>query len=182
MTELSPYKIYEEYRDRKIDKKRALDLLISLIDDNHEYNEKNRILGIKYLGLIHPTGKKSFDFIENVLVSDLNDSIREHAARVLIQDYPEKAIKPITWMLKNEKADNCLFSIIKSIEKSENNKLKSVLKTKKYLSFEGNIIFPMESNTSINLNNKNIDNMEKIKNIENLAELKKIYLNYNQIT
>ncbi len=181
MTELSPYKIYEDYKDRKIDKERAFDLLISLINDDYGYEEKIRVLGIKYFGLIHPTSKKNYDFIENILISDLNDHMREHAAKVLIQNYPEKAIKPITWMLKSEKADNCLFSIIKSIEKSENNKLKAVLKTKKYVSFEGNIIFPIDSNTIINLNNKNIDDIEKIKNLGNLTDLKKIYLNYNKI-
>ncbi len=181
MTEPSPYKIYEDFKNRKIDKKGALDLLISLIDDDHEYEEKTRILGIKFLGLIHPKEKKIFDFIENILISDLNEEMREHAANVLILNFPEKASKPITWVLKHDKDDNFLFSIIKSLEKSGDNKLKSILKIKKYVNFKGNIIFPSESNDIINLNNKNIDKIEKIKNLESLIDLKKIFLNYNQI-
>ena len=57
MTEISPYKIYEDFSNRKIDKERALDLLISIIDDDYGYEEKTRILGFKYFGLIGPTGK-----------------------------------------------------------------------------------------------------------------------------
>ncbi len=180
--ELSPYKIYENFKNRKIDKKRASDLLISIIEDYHEYEEKTRILGIKFLGLIHPNEKKIFDFLENILISDLNEQMREQAANVLIFNFPEKAVKPIVWVLKHDKTNNFLFSIIKSLEKSANDKLKSVLKIKQYVNFKGNIIFPSESNIIINLNNKNIDKIEKIKNLESLTELKKIYLNYNQIS
>ena len=64
MTELSPYKIYEDFKKRKIDKKRASDLLISLIDDYFGNEENTRLLGINVLGLIHPKGKKIFDLLK----------------------------------------------------------------------------------------------------------------------
>jgi len=180
--ELSPYNIYKDFKNGRMNKKRALDLLMSLIDNDLEHEEKTRILGIKFLGLIHPKEKEIFDFIENILISDLNERMREQAADILIHYYPERAVKPITWVLNHEKASNFVFSIIKSIEKSANNHLKTILKIKKYVNFNGNIIFPSDSDTFINLNNKSIDKIEEIKNLEVLADLKKIYLNYNQIS
>ncbi|TKJ21376.1 MAG: hypothetical protein CEE43_09540 [Promethearchaeota archaeon Loki_b32] len=182
MSILSPNKIYKEFQNKKLDKNQTSALLISLIDGIHDYEDKTRILAIKFLGLIKTKDEKVFNFLENLLISDLNEQVRGQAARILILNFSEKAIKPITWAIKYDKADSCLFHIIKSIEKSSDNKLKSVLKNLKYVNFEGHIFFPSEFYPLINLNNRNIDNIRKIKNLENLTNLKKLFLNYNQIS
>ncbi|MFX1568260.1 MAG: leucine-rich repeat domain-containing protein [Promethearchaeota archaeon] len=180
--DLSPYIIYKDFKNGRINKKRALDLLISLIENDLEHQEKTRILAIKFLGLLHPKEKRIFDFIENILISDLNEYMREQAANILIRYYPDRAAKPIAWVLKNEKESDFTCSLIKSIEKTASDYLKSVLKIKKYVNFHGSIIFTSDSEKLINLNSKNINKIDEIKNLDGLTDLKKIYLNYNQIS
>ena len=182
MSLLSPNKIYKDFKNKKLDKNQALSLLISLIDDIHEYDDKTRIMGIKFLELMKTKDEKIFNFLENLLISDLNEQIRGQAAHTLIFNFPEKAIKPIIWALKYDTADSCLIQIIKAIEKFSNKKLKSVLKKIQYVNFKGSIFFPLEFYPLINLNNKNIDNIGKIKNLESLTNIEKLYLNYNLIT
>jgi len=182
MSLLSPYKIYKDFKNKKLDKNQALSLLISLIDDIHDYDDRTRIMGIKFLELMKTKDEKIFNFLENLLISDLNEQIRGQAAQILIFSFPEKALKPIIWALKHDTADSCLIQIIKSIEKYSNKKLKSALKSIQYVNFKDSIFFPSEFYPLINLNNKNIDNIGKVKNLESFTNLKKLYLNYNLIT
>ncbi|NVM36569.1 MAG: leucine-rich repeat domain-containing protein [Candidatus Lokiarchaeota archaeon] len=182
MSLLSPNKIYKDFKNKKLDKKQALSLLISLIDDIHDYDDNTRIMSIKFLELLKTKDEKIFNFLENLLISDSNEQIRGQAARILIFNFPEKSLNPIIWALMHDKADSCLIQIIKSIENFSNKKLKLVLKKIKYVNFKGSIFFPSEYYPLINLNNKNIDNIGKIKNVENLTNIKKLYLNYNLIT
>lgn len=181
MPVLTPIKIYEDFKNKILNKNQASDLLISVIDDIHDNDDKTRILSLKFLGLIYPKGEKVFNFLENLLISDLNDQVRGQAASVIIFNFPERAIKPISWVLKHDNNSFCLVQIIKLLEKISNEKLKSLLKIVKFVNFEGNIFFPSKDYPIINLNNNNIDNIEKVKNLENLIDLQKLYLNYNQI-
>ncbi len=182
MSILSPNKIYTDFKNNKLDKNQALSLLISLIDDIHDYDDNTRIMGIKFLKLFNTKDEKIFNFLENLLISDLNEYIRGQAARTLIFNFSERAIKPIKWALKHDKADSCLIQIIKSIEKFSNRNLKSVLKKIQYVNFKDTIILPSKFYPAINLNNKSIDKIEKIKHIGSLTNIKKLYLNYNLIT
>ena len=140
MSLLSPNRIYKDFKNKKLDKNQALSLLISLIDDIHDYDDNTRIMGIKFLELFNTKDEKIFNFLENLLISDLNEHIRGQAAHTLIFNFPDRALKPIKWALKHDKADFCLIQIIKSIERISNTNLKSVLKKIQYVNFMGNII------------------------------------------
>ena len=149
MSILSPNKIYTDFKNNKLDKNQALWLLISLIDDIQEYDDNTRLRGIKYLELFDIRDVKIFNFLENLLISDLNEHIRGQAARILIFRFPERAFKPIKWVLKHEKADSCLIKIIKSIEEFCDENLKSILKKIQYVNIKGKIIFPSKSTMEI---------------------------------
>lgn len=182
MSVLTPIKIYEDFKNKIIDKNQASDLLISLIDEIYDNDDNTRILGVKLLGLIKSKSEKVFNFLENILISDLNDQLRGQVAKTIIFNFPERAIKPIFWVLKHDNDSFCIFQIIKSLEKTSDDKLKALLKIRQFVNFEGNIFFPSRFYPLINLNNRNIKNIKKVKNLENLTDLKKLYLNYNQIS
>ena len=181
MSLLTPNKIYEDFRNRRLNKSNASKLLMTLIEDPPDLSTKNQILCIKFLGFIRYNEEKVFEFLENLLVSDLNDLIRGSAAKVIINNFPDKAKKPIAWTLKHEKSNPCLILIIKILERASTPKLKSLLKIRDYVNFEGNIYFPSDFSSTINLNGKNIDSIIKIKGLDKLTNLKNIYLNFNQI-
>ncbi|MFX1572082.1 MAG: hypothetical protein ACFFB0_04995, partial [Promethearchaeota archaeon] len=158
MSKLSPSEIYEDFISKKIDKSKASELLMSLIENPLELDNQSRISCLKFLGLICSKEENVFFFLENLLLSDLNDIVRGNAANIIIRNFPEQALKPIKWALEHDESDFCLISIIKSIEKTKYQKLKFLLKSIEYVGFEDKIFFPFGKYQTINLSNNNIDN------------------------
>ncbi len=182
MSVLTPNKIYEDFRNRRLSKSNASRLLMTLIENIPDLNNKVKILSIKFLGLITSKEPNVFKLLENLLVSDLNDLIRGNAAKVIIHNFPDKAKEPILWILQQEMPGSCLKLIIKALETISTPKLRSLLKLRDYVNFKGNIYFPSEFCLTFNLSGKNIDSIKKIDGLDKLTNLRKLYLNFNQIT
>ncbi|MHA2326764.1 MAG: hypothetical protein ACXACB_15255, partial [Promethearchaeota archaeon] len=181
MSKLTPNKIYGDFKNGSLNKSTASKLLMTLIENTPNYNIKTQILCIKFIGIISCKEEKVFRFLENLLISDLNDLIRGNVAKVIIDNFPFKARKPIAWTLKHEKSNQSLISIIKILERNSAPKLKALLKIRNYVNFDGNIYFPSNFSSTINLDGKNIDDITKIKGLDKLTNLKKLSLNFNQI-
>ncbi|MFX1323465.1 MAG: leucine-rich repeat domain-containing protein [Promethearchaeota archaeon] len=113
--ELSPELIYEEYSKNILDKNAATKLLISLIENSE--NEKVRVSSINQLNHIGVTDKKAFKVMENLLISDSNDSIRNAAAIVLRDNYLEDSLEPMKWALNHEESLSCLDTVYLSLVK-----------------------------------------------------------------
>lgn len=107
--ELSPELIFEEYSKKILDKRAATKLLISLIENSE--NEKVRVSSINQLNHIGVTDKNAFKVMENLLISDSNDSIRNAAAIVLRDNYLEESLEPMKWALNHEESPSCLNTI-----------------------------------------------------------------------
>lgn len=182
MSRLSPAKIYEDFKHNKLDKSKASDLLISLIENVIEKDSKSQILIIRLLGLINSKEIKVFRFLENLLISDLNDYVRGTAGFVIIENFPYKAFEPIKWALSYEKSEICLNIILKALEKTNVSNLKTLLKKFIYVRFNDKVYFPSEKHSILYLHNKNIDDLSKIIGLNNLTHLRKLYLDFNLIS
>jgi len=182
MLRLSPKEIYKDFKKRKINKDKASELLMSLIETPMELNNRARNYCIKLLGLIGLKEKNVFFFLENLLISDLNELVRGNAAFVLINNFSDYALEPIKWALQHEASETSIVLIIKALEKTVNLKLKSLLKDVEYVDVEGKTFFPYGDHQNINLSSRNIDNILKVKGLGNLINLNRCYLNFNQIT
>ena len=121
---LTPNKIYKDFKGNKLRKNQASELLISLIEDTHQNDHKTQIQCLKLLGLVASKEEDVFNFLENLLISDLNEQIRGIAASIIINNFPNSARKPIMWALKHEKSTISLALIINTLEKHSNPKLK----------------------------------------------------------
>ncbi|MHA2281375.1 MAG: leucine-rich repeat domain-containing protein [Promethearchaeota archaeon] len=181
MLKLSPKEIYKDFKKKKINKDKASELLISLIENPLELDNRVRNFCIKLIGLIGSKEKNVFFFLENLLISDLNELVRGNAAAVIINNFYDYALEPIKWALQHEKSETSMVLIIKSLEKTHILKLKSLLKDIEYVDFEGQTFFPYGIYQNINLSSRNIDNMLKIKGLGNLINLSKLNLNFNEI-
>lgn len=179
---LSPKEIYEDFKIKIIDKSKASELLISLIENPLELDSRTRIISVKFLGLIGSKEENVFFFLENLLLSDLNELVRGNAASIIIRNFSDQAVEPIKWALEHEESEFCIIHIIKALEKTKNEKLRLLLKSIEYVDFEGKIFFPFGTYPTINLSNKNIDNILKVKGLVNLRNLNKLYLNFNRIS
>ncbi len=117
--ELTPSKIHEEYLKNNLDKHSAAKLLISLIDNSE--SDKLRVESIQGLEKIKIDDNKSFRFLENLLISDSSEKVRNSAALILKNLYIDRALEPMKWTLVHEESPSCLniihTTLIKIIEK-----------------------------------------------------------------
>ena len=179
---LSPKEIYNDFKEKKINKNKASELLISIIENPPELYNHERNLCIKLIGIIGLKEKNVFFFLENLLISDLNELVRGNAAVVIINNFPGYALEPIKWALQHEKSETSIILIINALEKTDNLKLKSLLKRVEYVVFAGKIFFPYGTHQNVNLSSRNIGNILEIKGLGNLINLNNLILNFNDIT
>lgn len=123
--ELTPKKIYEDFETNKIDKRTAADLLISLIDNtDHEDTRIECIENLKKIGVVND---KIFDFLENLLISDLNAKIRCASANYIKDFFLDKSLSLIEWVAQYETDYYCLCTIIQTLVELNNHESKSIL-------------------------------------------------------
>ena len=142
---LTPEKICEEFENNNLDKHTAFDLLISLIENSE--NENDRVKSIESLEKIGIFNGKTFIILENALISDSNGNIRNAAAKVIEKKFSnEKALVPLKWAIKHESNYECLVTIIKTLEKINDKEAKAILieqlkkiRKTKYLNKDKNI-------------------------------------------
>lgn len=175
---LTPEKICEEFENNNLDKHTAFDLLISLIENSE--NENDRVKSIENLEKIGIFNGKTFIILENALISDSNGNIRNAAAKVIEKKFSnEKALVPLKWAIKHESNYECLITIIKTLEKINDKEAKAILieqlkkiRKTKYLNKDKNI-----QNKRFK---KNLKGLFKERKYEDLThkELGEILINY----
>ncbi|MFX0006895.1 MAG: hypothetical protein ACFFA7_12645 [Promethearchaeota archaeon] len=141
---LTPDEIYEDLSKNKIKKNTAFDLIRSLVENSED--ESIRLSAIVNLEKIELISDELFKFLENLLISDSNEKIRNAATKILKDRFLDKAINPIKWALIHETDYECLVIIIQSLERINNDesklilvkKIKEIIKTK-YLNKEKRI-------------------------------------------
>ena len=117
---LAHSKILEKFRDKRIDKKSALEQLLALIENSSSF--KIRLKCIQIISQIWKMNEKTaslseniFKVFENLLISDSNESIRNAAALFLSSNFNDKAYKPMKWALHNDYSQLVLETILNSL-------------------------------------------------------------------
>lgn len=125
MSYLNPFDIYSRFETREFDKSSALYYLKSILEHTEDITLKLDTIGV--MGIIQPEAQEHFNFLEHILISDKNYQVRGLTAKVIIENYPKLAFKPIKWTLEREENDLCLELIRNAIIKSADSHLKSLL-------------------------------------------------------
>ncbi|NVM38057.1 MAG: leucine-rich repeat domain-containing protein [Candidatus Lokiarchaeota archaeon] len=168
---LSPKIILMQFERNEINKSFAFEQLISFVENSE--NEPIREEAIHNLDRIGIFNDRLFEILENILISDSNEKIRNVALKFLERRFLNKAITPLKWAINHEENYECLITIIKSLKKvnSEESKLilfnetKKIMKTK-YLNKE-----------------KRIENKKFKKGIKKLLKTKKYeFFTHNELS
>ena len=125
---LTPYAIYQDLKNKDLDKSSAIELIVTLIDNAE--SAETRIESVKILNKIQFNDEKTFKFLEHLLISDLNEDVRNLTCKVLKNHYQVKALDPMIWALEHERSLKCLITIIYTIADINNVKSKSILLNK----------------------------------------------------
>ena len=104
--ELTPERIYEEFSKNIINKPSATKLLLSLIESSER--EEVRVESIKKLNHIGVKDDEFFKLLENLLISDSSETMRNTAAIVLRNNFMDKALEPVKWAFIHEESPSCL--------------------------------------------------------------------------
>lgn len=119
--EISPKDLYKDYINKIIDKDSLIEQLSSLIENSR--NIRIRILSIRTIGQIELNSnvilEKSFNslfhLLENLLISDSNELIRNEAAIILNKLFKKRALLPMKWALLHDESPKCLETIHQSL-------------------------------------------------------------------
>jgi hypothetical protein len=114
MLDLNPDQIFKQYETKKIDKSTCIKQLSSIIEE-YDYNDDDRVRSLSFLGKVKSGSKKVYNLLENLLVSDSNESIRELAVEIIIKDFLKIAENVLSWVIKNEKSYEVLSNILISL-------------------------------------------------------------------
>ncbi len=121
MTDLEKFRYYGFILERN----HILNHLISIIDAENDQNAR-----LKYLTLSSKKkidSKIFFEFLEDLVISDLNKEIRTIALRILIRDFLNQSYFLIEWIIQPGNQTSIIFSVITSLSKYEPKYLKSLL-------------------------------------------------------
>lgn len=108
--EINPKKIYEDFKNNNIDRFTAAKLLKSLIE-----NSDITSIRIESLTILEKLNLYTFKFIENLLISDSNTQIRLNAANIIKNNFIEKGLDPMKWVIQYETDIDCLESILDTL-------------------------------------------------------------------
>ena len=155
---LTPKKIYDDFKNKKLDKISAADLLVYLIENNIDI--ENRINCINTLVKINNKDKKIFTLLESILISESHVQIRLSASRALKMLFGKKALVPLEWALDNLNTLESSIAITSMIAEIDDDNAKEVLikrlKNLHDLKFMKSLNHLFETNSVYNLSNKEL--------------------------
>ena len=120
---INPKVILDLYKNGKIDRKSLIDILISIIENSE--NNDDRIESLEILSEIGLEDQKSFSIFKELLISDEIELIRSKAAKFIINNFPNKCGSLIEWAIKYEISPQIISIFIESFKK-DNEKLLSI--------------------------------------------------------
>jgi hypothetical protein len=100
-----------------------------LILDNSD-NEKERISSLITLADLEIYSSKYFESLERLMITDLNETIRNLAIIHMGQNFLKKAFQPMKWALNHEKSYTPLISIIEVLDKMATEESKKLIRKK----------------------------------------------------
>ncbi|MBN1802764.1 MAG: leucine-rich repeat domain-containing protein [Candidatus Lokiarchaeota archaeon] len=107
----SPQVIFESYQRGELDKSTTVGSLLTLTTESKR--RETRIESLEILGRIGLRGEvDEFIALEILLLSDEDRTVRKIAARILMNNFPIQAMKPIKWALRHEPDFECAIEII----------------------------------------------------------------------
>lgn len=121
---LAPKDIYNNYKSKALDKISASEFLISIIENSED--EELRVNCVEILQDIELNSQKMFNFLENLLISDSNESMRYAAFKVLSTNFADKAIEPVKHAIGNENGSN-LIELINFLAKIDRISCRKIL-------------------------------------------------------
>jgi hypothetical protein len=123
--ESTPEQIFKNCQEGKINKKTAVNLLTSFIENSDD--SYLRIHSIQILLKMNVCDDEIFELLENLLISDQDEKIRSSAALYIKKYFYQKSLKLMKWALEHEEHYLCYNIILNTLVKMNDLLSKEVL-------------------------------------------------------
>jgi len=117
MADPSPEIVEKKLREGELDEKAAVALLVSYIENSEI--EAERLKSIEILNRIPLIDDIHFKFLEELVISDSNIVIQGYAASILINNFLDKGLDSIKWLIKQKHSPTLLSRVLNSLLKSD---------------------------------------------------------------
>jgi hypothetical protein len=125
MIDLDPKILYQRYQNKEIDKTTLVSSLLLIIEESTY--ENLRVGAINQLRRLGITSDHLFTFMENLMISDSNDKVRNAAAGYISFLYYEKSYNIVNWAIQYEESYECIITMINILKKMQSEEAKSLL-------------------------------------------------------
>lgn len=125
--DLNPEKIYVKFLNGFFNRETASDLLVSIIENSDD--EELRRESIVFLSKFVFQNNIRYEFFEDLLVSDLDDSVRMLAGKIIIENYQNISLRLINWIIRNETSTKVLVVLFDLLKQKDKELLRSLLLT-----------------------------------------------------
>ena len=120
----SPSKIFKQYIQNLLDKRTTTELLTTIIDNSDE--ESLRVSALIYFGKLG-LNDSFFEILEQLLISDSNQTIRLFAIDVIRENFLHKAFPLINWAIQHENSYPCQVALINTLKEIQDDDVKNSL-------------------------------------------------------
>ena len=125
MVDCNPDILYQRFCNKEIDKITLINSLLLLIEESTD--EILRIAAINQLRRLGITSDHLFTVMENLIISDTNDQVRNAATRYISYLYSEKSYNIVNWAIQYEESYDCILTMIDTLKKMQSEESRKLL-------------------------------------------------------
>lgn len=121
----SPHNIFIKFQEGNLSKKLACEFFYNLIQNSK--SEMERLESLQLLEKLEFNKNKMYKLLENLLVSESSNSIRNHVIQLLNKKFLKKSNSLFAWKVKHERDLICYVNILKSLSALNTEKSKEII-------------------------------------------------------
>ena len=109
--------IYTDFKNKVINKSGVLRIILPIIEEHDD--ELLRLQAIDLLTTLNFKDKQLFKFFEHLIISDINEKIRNAALIYLCKHFSEKSGSLFKWVINHETSYSCQITLLQSFQKQD---------------------------------------------------------------
>ncbi len=113
MSDITPTKLSELYKEKKINKSEFLQRIVTIYEFSD--SEKLRLECLNSIKSVSISGEKVFKFLEEIVISEINLEIRLNAMNIILNKFPEKAFELSDYLFSSSDSKEFIMKIAKNI-------------------------------------------------------------------
>ena len=113
MDQVTPTKLYELYKEKKINKSEFIDRIITIYEFSD--SEKIRIECLRTIDSVNIRNERIFKFLEEIIISEPDIEVRLKATSLVLKNFPENVYNLVNYLFDSSESKEFIIRIAKII-------------------------------------------------------------------